>query len=96
MEKLPQIERVSVRGPTTLRIKWRGGPTGDVELAGWIATGGKILARLSDSDFFKKARITNYGAAVAWDEGDLQIDSAHLQQLAAEQLPFRGKEAADE
>jgi type IV secretory pathway TrbD component len=95
MQKTPRIERVAVRGPTTLRIKWRGGPTDDIDLAGWIATGRDILARLSNRDVFAKARIVDHGAAVAWDEDDQRIDAVHLEQLATEQRPFRAKEAAE-
>jgi hypothetical protein len=95
MEKLPRIERVSVRGPTTLRIKWRRGASDDVDLAGWIATGGEILARLDHQDVFDKARVADYGAAIAWDDDDLRIDAVHLKQLALEQRPFGAKEAAE-
>jgi hypothetical protein len=95
MEKLPRIERVSVRGPTTLRIKWRRGASDDVDLAGWIATGGEILARLDHRDVFDKARVADYGAAIAWDDDDLRIDAVHLKQLALEQRPFGAKEAAE-
>jgi hypothetical protein len=95
MDKLPRIERVAVRGPTTLRIKWRRGTTNEVDLAGWIATGGEILARLADHDVFDMARIADYGAAIAWDDDELRIDAVHLEQLALEQQPFGAKEAAE-
>jgi len=95
MDKLPRIERVAVRGPTTLRIKWRRGTANDVDLAGWIATGGEILARLGRQSVFDKARVADYGAAIAWDDGDLRIDASHLEQLALEQRPFGAKEAAE-
>jgi hypothetical protein len=75
MNKLPRVERVAVRGPTTLRIKWRHGTTSDVDLAGWIATGGEVLARLGDHDVFDKARVADFGAAIAWDDDDLRIDA---------------------
>jgi hypothetical protein len=95
MDKTPRVERVAVRGPTTLRIKWRRGANDDVDLAGWIATGGSILARLGDSSLFGQAKIADYGAAVAWDEQDLRIDAVHLEQLALEQRPFGRREAAE-
>jgi hypothetical protein len=96
MQKTPRIERVAVRGHTTLRVKWRAGPTDDVDLAGWIATGGDILVRLNNSELFAKAAIVDRGAAVAWDdEDDLRIDAVHLELLAREQRPFRAKEAAE-
>jgi hypothetical protein len=80
MGKTPRVERVAARKPTTLRIKWRGGRSEDIDLAGWIATGGDILARLN-FDLFGKVRIADYGAAVAWDDDDLRIDAVHLEQL---------------
>jgi hypothetical protein len=95
MDKTPRVERVAARGPTTLRIKWRRGPSGDVDLAGWIATGGDILARLNNPDLFRKARIADYGSAVTWDDDDLRIDAVHLEQLGLEQRPFGAKEAAE-
>jgi hypothetical protein len=95
MHNTPRVERVVARKPTTLRIKWRHGRSEDIELAGWIATGGDILARLNDSGVFGKARVTDYGAAVAWDDDDLRIDAVHLDQLAQEQRPFGPKEASE-
>jgi hypothetical protein len=95
MDKMPRVERVAARRPTTPRIKWRHGPSDDIDLAGWIATGGDILAPLNNSDLFENARIADYGAAVAWDDGDLRIDAVHLEQLARKQQPFGAKEAAE-
>jgi hypothetical protein len=92
MEKeLARIETVTVEGPSTLRIRWRGKRATDVvNLSGWIATGGDILASLRDLAVFSRAAITNYGAAVGWDdgEGDLAIDAVHLSMLIEEQKPF--------
>jgi hypothetical protein len=91
MEKeLPRVATVVVEGPSTLRIRWRGKKATDVvNLSGWIATGGDILAPLRDSSVFSRAVVTNYGAAVGWnDDGDLAIDALHLKKLAEEQKPF--------
>jgi type IV secretory pathway TrbD component len=95
MDNLPRIERIAVRGPTTLRVKWRRGASEDIDLAGWIATGGDILAQLSNLDVFNKARVAEYGTAVAWDDDDLRIDAVHLERIAREQQPFGAKEAAE-
>ena len=59
-----------------------------VNLSGWIATGGDILAPLRDPAMFSRAAIVNYGAAVGWDDDDLAIDALHLKELAEEQRPF--------
>jgi hypothetical protein len=88
-ENLPRIERVAVPGPMILRIRWRGIRTADlVDLTGWVATAGDVLAPLRDEAAFARARVENYGAAVAWDDGDLAIDAVHLKKLAEEQKPF--------
>jgi hypothetical protein len=88
-KKLPRIEAVTVEGPSTLRVRWRGKKSADVvNLSGWIATGGDILAPLRNPAVFAHAVITNYGAAVGWDDGDLAIDALHLKTLADDQKPF--------
>ncbi len=88
-ENLPRIASVTVGGPMSLRIRWRGVRAADfVDLTGWVATGGDVLAPLRDESVFARARIENYGAAVAWDAGDLAIDAVHLKKLAEEQRPF--------
>jgi hypothetical protein len=93
-EKLPRVESVSVTGSMTLRVHWRGVRTTDlVDLAGWVATGGDILAPLLDQAVFARAHVENYGTAVAWDDGDLAIDAFHLKQIADEQKPFEPKDA---
>jgi hypothetical protein len=93
MDSIPRIERVTVVSPTALRIKWKQGPTDQVELTGWIATGGDILSPLNDQAVFASAKIADYGSSVAWDDDDLRIDAAHLELLAREQRPFGAKEA---
>jgi hypothetical protein len=94
MTKMPRIQKVAATGSSTLKVKWKGGPTEVVELAGWIATGGDILAPLQNSRVFGKPFVDDYGSVVAWDEGDLRIDAVHLEQLVCEQRPFGAHEAA--
>ena len=91
---MPRIAAVTVERPSTLRFTWTDGEAGRADLAGWIATGGETLAPLKNPDLFAAARIGDYGAAVAWDDGDLAIDAVHLLELAAEQRPFGSAEAA--
>lgn len=84
--ELPQIETVTVAGPSTLRIRWCGKRNADtVNLIGWIATGGDILAPLRDTAVFARAAVAAYGAAVFWDSDDLAIDALHLKKLTDEQ-----------
>jgi hypothetical protein len=94
-QKLLRIEKVEVRTPTGVSVRFRGekAPT-RIELAGWIATGGDILAPLRDPQVFAKAGVSDFGAAMSWDggEGDLSIDAVHLKKLADEQKPFSNTE----
>ena len=89
MENIPRIESVKVDGPSTVRVRWKGQRSADiVDLAGWIATGGEILAPLKDPGVFTRAGVGGYGSAVEWDDGDLAIDAVHLKLLADAQRPF--------
>jgi hypothetical protein len=93
-EEMPRIEAVSVEGTGRLSVKWRGKARRDVvNLLGWIATGGKILAPLMVPTTFSKASVGNYGAAIMWDDGDLAIDAHHLMLLADEQKKFDERDA---
>jgi hypothetical protein len=90
----PRIDKVSVTGPGTLRVKWKGkGTPVDVNLTGWIATGGEILAPLNKKNNFGKATVGNYGTAVLWDDGDLAIDATHLMLIGNEQKKFSKDDA---
>jgi hypothetical protein len=93
-EDMPRIEAVSVEGPGRLGVKWRGKSRKDVvNLLGWIATGGEILAPLMVPAIFGKASVGNYGAAIVWDDGDLAIDAQHVMLLADEQKKFDERDA---
>lgn len=90
----PRIDKVSVIPPSTLRVKWRSRAAPDeVDLTGWIATGGDALAALAGRDVFRRAAVGNYGTAVLWDVGELAIDAAHLLMLATEQKEFSRDDA---
>jgi hypothetical protein len=86
---MPRIKTVAA-GNLELTIVWKTGGRDIIDLAGWIATGGDLLAPLDDPKLFSTAREAEYGAAVAWgsDDSDLLIDAVHLQALAEEQRPF--------
>jgi hypothetical protein len=93
-DEMPRIETVSVEGTGKLAVKWRGKARKDmVNLLGWIATGGETLAPLTVPATFSKAFVGNYGAAIAWDEGDLAIDAQHVMMLADEQKKFDDRDA---
>ena len=93
-----RIEKVEPTGPTGLRVIWRGKRAAErVELAGWIGTGGSILAALNDPATFAVASIGDFGASVTWDdgEGDLSIDAIHLKKIADAQKPFEATDLSD-
>ena len=92
--EIQQIAAVTVDGPSSLLVRWRGKRAMEsVNLSGWIATGGELLARLKDAEMFRRAHVAAYGGAVAWDDDDLSIDSLHLKILSEEQRPFGNVEA---
>jgi len=93
---MTRIQSVRVSGPSTVRVTWKKPHKADaIDLTGWIATGGNILKPLSVEAVFAKAKVANYGAAIAWDDdGDLAIDAVHLKKLAEEQRLFDAAAAA--
>lgn len=93
MEKLPRISSVKATGTTTVEVKWARGTREQIDLAGWIATGGDILAPLRDPEIFRTARRGDFGASVEWaEDDDLAIDALHLSLIAAEQRPLETSE----
>jgi hypothetical protein len=93
---LPRISAVSAAKPSVLTVRWKNRSADRIDLAGWIATGGEILAPLRDPGLFVEARISDYGTSIAWGEDDdLRIDAVHLQQIAGEQRPFGAAQAAE-
>src|SRR4051794_22058127 len=87
-ETMPRITAVETRLPATVIVDVDNGERYMVDLTGWIATGGEIFARLQSSDIFELAFVSDHGAAIAWDDGDLAIYARHLQLLAREQQEF--------
>lgn len=92
---LPRLASVAASPPATLAVRWTDGTQANIDLSGWIATGGELLAALRDPAVFGTARLGLYGGSVAWGEedGDLAIDAHHLGLLAVEQRPFGSAEA---
>jgi len=91
---IPRIKSLKVSDGFSLDVTFKDGKKHHVNLRGWIATGGDILAALADADLFAQARIGDYGASVEWDEGDLAIDATHLMLLAQQQRPVTRTELA--
>jgi hypothetical protein len=90
-KQLPRIARIAPIAPATVHVAWKDDrPADTVDLRGWIATGGDILAALTDPAVFAAARVAQYGSAIAWgdDDSDLMINAVHLRALAIEQCPF--------
>lgn len=86
-----RIGRVEAHLPSMISVAFKGELRRyEIELGGWIATGGGILAPLRDPEVFANAKISDHGAAVTWDNGagDLSIDAMHLRKIADEQRPL--------
>jgi len=97
MTRTPRIESATAIGPATVSVEWRDGGSDRVDLIGWIATGGELLAPLKDPAVFKTVGVGNFGTALFWgdEDGDLAIDTVHLEQLAQEQRDFQPADAAE-
>ena len=92
---MPRIATVGTIGAGVIKIKWKDRTSDRVDLSGWIATGGDILAPLRDHEVFDSPRVSEYGASIAWGDNDnLRIDAVHLEQIASEQRPFGARAAA--
>lgn len=101
MNTLPRIKSVTVPpaavpDAAVVIVEWKGGGGATASLAGWIGTGGDVLAPLRDPALFATARVCAYGSAIQWGEegGDLAIDAEHLRRLAEEQTPMTGRDLA--
>lgn len=80
---IPKIAAVSVVAPNLIDVTWATGRSHRIDLSGWIATGGAILAPLSDPAVFATARVEEYGCQIAWgNNDDLAIDAYHLRRIA--------------
>lgn len=89
-QSIDRIAGVEIRLPSSVLVAMTDGTRHCVDLAGWIATGGDILAPLRSAQIFGRAAVSDHGAAIAWDDGDLAIDARHLVLLAGEQQAFDG------
>ena len=87
-----RVASVEPLAGTALKLGWRDGAESVVELAGWIATGGALLAPLNDRAVWTTAHVADFGATVEWDGDDLAIDAVHLQSIAEDQREFDVKD----
>lgn len=95
MDDMPRIEAVTVDGPASLTVAWRGGARSRIDLSGWLSRPNPDMDRLSDPAVFGRAVVGGFGGMVTWDdgEGELAIDALHLRLIADEQAPFGAAEA---
>ncbi|HWP14274.1 MAG TPA: hypothetical protein VNM46_01475 [Xanthobacteraceae bacterium] len=94
-QSMPRVATVGSSGAGVITVKWKDRTSDRVDLSGWIATGGDILAPLRDEEIFGSPRVSEYGASIAWgNDDDLRIDATHLELIAAEQRPFGARAAA--
>lgn len=96
MERVERIDVVKVVGPMTVNVQWREGSKDDVDLAGWVDTGGALLVPLANPETFKDVRVVEHGAALEWaGDEDLAIDAHHLSLIARVQRAPGKTELAD-
>ena len=62
MDTVPRITRIGIVSPAALQVDWRHGSTDQIDLASWIATGGRALSALSEPAVFAQATIADYGS----------------------------------
>ena len=89
-QNIDRIVGVEVRLPSSVLVEMRDSARLCVDLTGWIATGGEILAPLRAAQIFGRVVVSDHGTAIAWDDADLAIDIHHLVLLATEQQAFDG------
>lgn len=95
MSNLPRIRNVRVVGDSNIEVTWEDRRRDQVNLIGWIATGGEILAPLGSAQVFATARVGEHGASIEWgDDEDLAIDAVHLAKIAAKQRALDAVELA--
>ena len=93
LPSLPRIAAVDALVGPHLTVTWTSGGRDDIDLSGWIATGGAFFAQLSDTRVFASAVPAEYGTMVQWAGDDnLVIDAFHLALLAEQQRPFGSAE----
>lgn len=96
---MPRIKAVTPQAGTMLDIEWQNGTRSSVNLIGWIATGGDLLAPLKSEEVWKTATVEDFGATIEWardDLGseDLASDAYHLSQIAEDQRSYTGEDLA--
>jgi DNA-binding XRE family transcriptional regulator len=93
--EIPNIAAVAVLAPNLIDVTWTTGRSDRIDLTGWIATGGSILAPLADPAVFATARVDEYGCGIAWgDDDDLTIDAFHLSTIAEDTTDVAAYDAA--
>lgn len=92
---LPRIRNVKVVGPSSIEVTWHDRRRDLVNLIGWIATGGELLAPLADPHVFSTARAGAHGSSIEWgNDDDLAIDAIHLAKIAGKQRALDATELA--
>lgn len=92
---IPKIAAVAVVAPNVIDVTWATGRSDRIDLNGWIATGGAILAPLTEPAVFATVRVAIHGSGVAWgDDDDLAIDAPHLATLAEDAADVAAYDAA--
>jgi Protein of unknown function (DUF2442) len=87
MNEIPRILSAEPVVHGVLKLTWNDGYEGIVDLRGIIAKG-KIFAPLSNPEYFKRVRLSEYGHSVYWgepDNEDVDFGADRLRQISEQQ-----------
>lgn len=86
-----RIAAVNALPEQRLRLTFEDGLQVDADLSGWISST-RALARLADPDLFARAHVGDWGTAVVWIDGELDVGADNLRNLVTEQSGGIGHE----
>ncbi len=87
MSEMPCILSAEPVVHGVLKLTWNDGYEGIVDLRGIIAKG-KIFGPLSNPDYFKSVRVSEYGHSIYWgepDNEDVDFGADRLREMSEQQ-----------
>ena len=87
MSEIPRILSAEPIVHGVLKLIWNDGYEGIVDLRGIIARG-KVFTPLSNPEYFKRVRVSDYGHSIYWgepDDEDVDFGADRLRQISEQQ-----------
>lgn len=87
MSEIPRILSAEPVVHGVLKLIWNDGYESVVDLRGIIAKG-KVFAPLSNPDYFKGVRVSEYGHSIYWGEADsedIDFGADRLREMSEQQ-----------